>query len=327
MPHDVFVCHATEDKRIADAACAVLEQRGISCWIAPRDITPGRDYVEAITNAITNSRAVVLVFSAFANVSPHVKRELERAVSRGLPIVPIRVDQSEPGASLEYYISSVHWLDALTPPLAPHLERLAGAIEVLLSITERKAIEAFEPPLTESTSDDSLEPSEIRPSGLNINFEPPLTEPTTGDSSTSRWRVLLASTAGTLALVAVCVLAFIFFFVDPSEGDGPLPEPTAAPAPTSTSTTPTPIGPQAYTIVVDCAGAACPLNIHGETKIGSPSIGKLVNGQVITIACSVRGETVTDDDDGRSSDVWLQIAGLRQFIPSLYATGLPVPTC
>lgn len=41
--HDVFISYASSDKPVADAVCAALEQRGIRCWIAPRDILPGLD--------------------------------------------------------------------------------------------------------------------------------------------------------------------------------------------------------------------------------------------------------------------------------------------
>jgi hypothetical protein len=36
MSHDVSISHSSADKRAADAACALLEARGIKCSIAPR---------------------------------------------------------------------------------------------------------------------------------------------------------------------------------------------------------------------------------------------------------------------------------------------------
>ena len=60
---------------------------------------------------------LVLVFSSHANQSPQVGREVERAVNRGIPIVPLRIENISPTQSLEYFIGTVHWLDALTPPV------------------------------------------------------------------------------------------------------------------------------------------------------------------------------------------------------------------
>ena len=98
MPHDVIISYATIDKPIADAVCAKLEERGIRCWIAPRDILAGMDYAEAIISAIDSAKMLVLIFSSHANASENVKREAERAVHDGLPMIPFRIEDVEPNA-------------------------------------------------------------------------------------------------------------------------------------------------------------------------------------------------------------------------------------
>ncbi len=132
MAHDVFISYASENKPIADAVCAALESRRIRCWIAPRDIIPGSTYGSAIIDAIAGSRLLVLVFSAHANESPQVMREVERAVSRGLPIIPFRLEDVPLSKEMEYFISAPHWLDALSTPIEQHIERLVDTVETLL---------------------------------------------------------------------------------------------------------------------------------------------------------------------------------------------------
>jgi len=132
MAVDVFISYAIADKLTADAACAALESAGIRCWIAPRDVLPGMDYAEAIIEAIEKCRAMLLIFSSNANRSNQVKREVERAVHHGIPIIPFRIEDVPPARALEYYISSPHWLDALTPPLEQHLKQLTSTIQILL---------------------------------------------------------------------------------------------------------------------------------------------------------------------------------------------------
>ena len=134
MAFDAFISYSSLDKPTADAACAMLESLGIRCWIAPRDVMPGREYGAAIVDAIHQSRVLVLVFSSHANQSPQVGREVERAVNRGIPIVPLRIENISPTQSLEYFIGTVHWLDALTPPVEQHLHRLGEAVQALLRI-------------------------------------------------------------------------------------------------------------------------------------------------------------------------------------------------
>jgi biotin transporter BioY len=132
MPHDVFVSYSSGDKPTADAVCATLERRGIRCWMAPRDILPGVDWGGAIVDAINASTVMVLVYSARANDSPQIKREVERAVHRGLPIIPFRIEDVPMSKTLEYFMSMPHWLDALTPPLQDHLDRLAETTRLIL---------------------------------------------------------------------------------------------------------------------------------------------------------------------------------------------------
>jgi hypothetical protein len=134
MSHDAFISYSTHDKAAADATCAALEGSGIRCWIAPRDIVPGAEWGEAIIEGINHCRVLILIFSANANDSPQIRREVERAVSKGVPIIPLRIQDIAPTRSLEYFIGTVHWLDALTPPLESHLRRLVETVKALLQI-------------------------------------------------------------------------------------------------------------------------------------------------------------------------------------------------
>lgn len=132
VKHDVFICHSSADRTLATAICSHLEQHRIRCWIAPRDVVPGSDYAQSIVEAIAGTRITLLVFSDNSNHSPHVKREIERSVSHGIPILPFRVEDVVPSPSLEYFISDAHWLDAITPPMEEHLTYLAGTVRIIL---------------------------------------------------------------------------------------------------------------------------------------------------------------------------------------------------
>ena len=132
MARDVFISHSSKDKSDAGAALAALEAAGHSCWIAPRDIVPGQDYGEAIIDGIRASRIFLLVLSASSVESPQVRRETERAANAGVAIIPFRIEDVQPSKSLEYFISSAHWLDAFPPPLEPHLDYLVSVVGRLL---------------------------------------------------------------------------------------------------------------------------------------------------------------------------------------------------
>jgi len=131
MPYDAFISYCSEDKKIADAVCGTLEANKIRCWIAPRDVGPGRTWSSAIVEAIVESAVMVVIFSKHSNASPQVLREIERAVNKGVAIIPFRVEDVVPSKDLEYFISSCHWLDAMNPPLEKHIGDLATAILAL----------------------------------------------------------------------------------------------------------------------------------------------------------------------------------------------------
>jgi hypothetical protein len=139
MAHDVFISHSTKDKTVSDAVCAALENAGVRCWIAPRDVLPGRPFPGEITRGIENSKAMVLVFSAHSNNSEDVLREVQLANVSHLHIIQFRIEEVLLSDDLKYFLSTPHWLDALTPPLQSHLERLVRSIKVLLSLPAEQA--------------------------------------------------------------------------------------------------------------------------------------------------------------------------------------------
>jgi hypothetical protein len=128
MPRDVFVSYSVPDRDCAFELVARLEARGLSVWIAPRDISPAAEWAEEIIDAISAARLMLLVFSAHSNASPQVRREVERAVHKQLPVLPFRLEDLAPSKSLEYFLSSQHWLDGFPAPREAHYERLCAHV-------------------------------------------------------------------------------------------------------------------------------------------------------------------------------------------------------
>src|SRR5450432_473456 len=132
MPRSVFVSYSLPDQDCAFELVARMEACGVSVWIAPRDISPAADWAEEIIEAISGAWLMVLVFSAHSNASPQVRREVERAVHKELPVLPFRIEDIIPSKSLEYFLSAQHWLDAFPPPLEPHYHKVCAHVAALL---------------------------------------------------------------------------------------------------------------------------------------------------------------------------------------------------
>lgn len=124
----VFISYSSKDKGAADRLCAMLEQRGIPCWIAPRDVRPGNPYPEELVDAIDQCPAIALILSDNANTSNHVHSEIERAFSKGKAIYPVRIRNVNPCKALELFVSSAHWTDVWAGPADGHIDKLARSI-------------------------------------------------------------------------------------------------------------------------------------------------------------------------------------------------------
>jgi hypothetical protein len=103
----------------------------VSCWIAPRDVTPGRAYGEAIIRAIEECAVCLLILSEKSNLSKPVHQEIERAFSYAKTIIPLRIREVTPAKSIEFFISSSQWVDAFSSPIADRVEFIAAVVQAV----------------------------------------------------------------------------------------------------------------------------------------------------------------------------------------------------
>lgn len=134
--YEVFISHSHKDKAVADAICHCFEDEKIKCWIAPRDITPGINWADAISDAIPACKIFLLVFSANANLSQQVYREVELAVKNKLVIVPVRIEDTSPTRGMEYYLSAVHWIDVVNKKTEKYLTSLVETVKDFIETKE-----------------------------------------------------------------------------------------------------------------------------------------------------------------------------------------------
>src|SRR2546423_1140140 len=161
MSRDVFISHSAQDKKVLETICAALEEREIRCWVAPRDVRPGRSFPGEITRAIQQSKVMLLIFSRHSNSSEQVLREVQLAVDCRVPIVRLRIEDIPLSDDLRYYLSTPHWLDALSHPLSKHIPPLATAIKELLEL----ATESEPPPAAPPTAPAEVAMKERLPAG------------------------------------------------------------------------------------------------------------------------------------------------------------------
>ncbi len=118
----IFISHSSKNSVIAEEICDMLINNGHSCFFASRDIRSGHEYAEEIVNGIDRSDAMLLLLSEDANSSPHVLREVERAVSKSIPIIVYKLEEVVLSKSMEYFLMTHQWVVA--KPKIDHSEIL-----------------------------------------------------------------------------------------------------------------------------------------------------------------------------------------------------------
>jgi len=223
MAHDVFVSYSSRDKPVADAVVAGLESKGIRCWVAPRDITPGSSWGDAIINAIEASHFMVIILSGNSNRSKQVVREVERAVANNVIIIPFRIEDIDPTGAMAYFLSTEHWLDAITPPLERHIEKLQATLQHFQSGGDKTEVSG--------------------------NLHPPIAQP---PASTARWKA--KSILPVLLTIAILSVSAVVVVLRLKAGISPgIPTDVAQSLSTETlpaTTTPSPIPLPTLNLVV-----------------------------------------------------------------------------
>jgi TIR domain/Sel1 repeat len=111
MHSPIFISHSSKDQKVARTICTALENRGHTCWIYSRDIRPGQNFQEQIVKAIRAAKFMVLVFTANANTSDEIKKELALASQNRLLVIPVRLEDVIPNEALAYEFATRQWID------------------------------------------------------------------------------------------------------------------------------------------------------------------------------------------------------------------------
>jgi hypothetical protein len=308
MPFDVFISHSQQDKVAADAACSALEAAGIRCWIAPRDVAAGAQWPAAIIDAIDHCRAMVLIFSSGANQSRQVYREVQRAFDKEVPVVPFRIENVTPEHSLAYYVETVHWLDAVTPPFENHLKELAVSIAALLN--KGPLPETFTAPGRTGGGPD-------RPVQLAA-------QPKSGSRPLPKWILLaggfiaaIAATAGLMSYLHRPPASSAVQPASPGATVGAASQPAAPPTPAASAA---PVAPSSNAPVSTCSSPICG-DWHG---VGNTAAVPFGGAPYCKYSVSLQNPTLEAaiDNYGRVTKALLSLTMVESTVGSCPSSGL-----
>ena len=130
MKKDIFISYTTNDKAVADSLVAYLEGMGFGCFIAPRDIDPGRNYGANIVSAIEDCKLVVLIASHSINESEHCHNEVDVIVDRKKPILPVVIEEFDLDDDYRYYLGRKQQIIAFPEKIEKYYAKILDGVEM-----------------------------------------------------------------------------------------------------------------------------------------------------------------------------------------------------
>jgi hypothetical protein len=108
----VFLCHKTEAKKETSAMKARLQLFGVSGFVAHIDIHPTKEWQDEIQNALASMDAFVALLTEEFHDSSWTDQEVGFALSRGVPILAVRLGKDPYGFIGKFQALSCDWITA-----------------------------------------------------------------------------------------------------------------------------------------------------------------------------------------------------------------------
>jgi len=106
----VFLSYCRKDVAIAERLKAALEAQGFSIWLDLEDIKAG-NWKTRVTDGLNRARALVFLMTPDSLAAPAVQKELVFAAAKGVPIIPVQLQDMPSDAIPDWYrfdYDSVH---------------------------------------------------------------------------------------------------------------------------------------------------------------------------------------------------------------------------
>lgn len=149
----VFVSYASPDRDTAYSVVDFLEKNNISCFIAPRDVDPGKAFASNLMAAIEQCQAIVLIASDSMNNSEHVLNEVDVVVAKKKRLIPFFIEDFEMNDDFRYYLGRTHRIIAYPDQTSSYFSKL---YETLLDLIPKKTKPKEEPSVPKKDSSVSL---------------------------------------------------------------------------------------------------------------------------------------------------------------------------
>ena len=128
---DIFISYSSKEYEKACMISKVLNDNGITTWMAPGSIPAGSNYTREIPKAIRECKVFLLLLSAHAQDSLWVSAELENAFKNEKPIIPFVIEHCILKDEFDFLLSRCQRIEAYEKS-ADALERLVLRLKALV---------------------------------------------------------------------------------------------------------------------------------------------------------------------------------------------------
>ncbi len=103
FPIDVFLSHADEDRKVARKVANSIMKYDIKVFVAHDDIDAGDDWELTLTEKIKDCDVFLVLLSDNFHKAHYTDHEVGIAYGLGKPIIPLRLDNTEPYGFMKKY--------------------------------------------------------------------------------------------------------------------------------------------------------------------------------------------------------------------------------
>ena len=160
----IFISYHHESIDKAMEIVNALEEVGLKCWVAPRDVS--FDYAADIVDAISKSSIMVVLIDKGVFSSVHVLNELEQAYKyykeNTLSIIPVFLEDVQLNPSMDYYLHRIQFITAFNKGMAALAVELHDKIVKAVEMIEKgMASSNFGLPPISSDTPVSVSPNQV----------------------------------------------------------------------------------------------------------------------------------------------------------------------
>lgn len=139
----VFLSYSSENTQDAESLKQLMEDAGISVWMAKSEITAGENFANAIPPAIEKCACLVLLLTEDAQRSSWVPKELDQAIHLQKPIIPVQLKEVPLSDAFKFSLIDCQII-TLPDTQNPHAHKFISAV--------KSAMAGKKPPVLRSTA-------------------------------------------------------------------------------------------------------------------------------------------------------------------------------